>query len=249
MSPNAAFGGGPTASNPFPENELPRWLLRQGLVAAQRMRVALRPPQYKLLAGFSRDLRMCLRSTSDMVRGLELCIKPIRNTVLGDRWKTAAEKVRGGATLAEALDDAEGWLPPFFLPVIRAGEQSGRLEEALAFLETHCTQLSGPAVTLRNFWLFPVAIMLGGSVLSVFLVLLWGLFGDAAALFVQELLGFLKIALLIALLMLTPARYFVDQLRLSLPWVGPLEREIAVHRFFRVLALLFQVAMGNARRR
>ena len=53
--------------------------------------------------------------------------------------------MRRGETLTEALSGAEELLPPFYLPVIQAGEQSGRLAEALEFLESHCSLLAGPA--------------------------------------------------------------------------------------------------------
>ena len=69
-----------------------------------------------------------------------------------------------------------------------------------------------------------------------------GSFVDGLAILVSELFSLLQLAVIVAIIMFSPARYFVDQLRLSLPWVGGLEREIAVHRFFRVLALLYGVS-------
>ena len=229
----------PTAA--FPENELPKWLLRQALVGIQRAAVAVRPPQYKQLARFSHDLELCARSSADIVRGLELCLKPLRNTRIGDRWTAAVDQVRRGSTLADALSPAEDLLPPFFLPVIKAGEQSGRLVEALAFLESHCSLLAGPASALRNVWLFPLAIMLFGSALKFILYLVMGSAADAISVLAKELFYYLQIALIVAIAVWTPVRYFVDQLRLSLPLIGPLEREIALHRFFRVLALVYSV--------
>ena len=225
----------------FPDSELPKRLLRKSWDGIRSVGRALRAPPYKQLAQFSHDLQTCIRSGVDIVRGLELCLKPFRNTAIGDRWSGAADQVRRGSTLAEALSGAEDLLPPFYLPVIEAGEQSGRLDEALSFLESHCRLLAGPALALRNVWLFPLVIMVFGSLIQVILLLLMASPIDALVVLCREIFGYAQLLVIVAIVMLTPVRYFVDQLRLSLPWIGSLEREIALHRFFRVLALVYSV--------
>jgi len=176
----------------------------------------------------------------DIARGLELCLKPFRNTAIGDRWSGAVDQVRRGSTLAQALSGADDLLPPFFLPVIEAGELSGRLDEALSFLESHCRLLAGPASALRNVWLFPLVIMVFGSLIQVILLLMASPV-DALVVLGRELFGYAQLLVIVAIVMFTPVRYFFDQLRLSLPLIGSLEREIASHRFFRVLSLVYSV--------
>jgi type IV pilus assembly protein PilC len=227
--------------NPFPENELPKWLLRKSLAWGRQAVFAARTPPYKKLAGFSFGLATCAESSADMVRGLELCLKPMRGTAIGERWSGAVAAVRKGSSLADALSPAKELLPPFFLPVIQAGEQSGRLGEALRFLEKHCNLLAGPALALRNVWLFPVVILMFGSVMQFILHLMMGSVGEAFSVLLRELLSWLQLAVMVAIVIWTPVRYFFDQLRLAMPFIGPLEREIAVHRFFRVLALVYSV--------
>ncbi len=229
------------SADAFPENELPKWLLRRLRFHARRALLAIRPPPYKLLARFSYELGTCARSSADMVRSMELCLKPLRGTRIGEHWSGAAEQIRRGQSLHAALRPAEDLLPPFYLPVIEAGEKSGRLDEALYFLERHCNLLAGPAAALRNVWLFPVAIMLFGSLIRFFLFLVMGSAGQAFDFLVAELFSWGQLIFIIAVAMLTPVRYLVDQLRLSLPLIGPLEREIALHRFFRVLSLVYVV--------
>jgi type II secretory pathway component PulF len=229
------------SSRAFPESELPKWLFRQSWIGIRKAGRAVRAPPYKQLGQFSHDLHTCTRTGVDIVRGLELCLKPFGNTAIGDRWSGAVDQVRRGSTLADALSGAEELLPPFFLPVIQAGEQSGRLDEALLFLERHCRLLAGPASALRNVWLFPLVIMAFGSVVKVLLLLVMGSPLTALSVFCLELFGYAQLFVIIAVVMFTPIRYFVDQLRLSLPLIGSLEREIALHRFFRVLALVYSV--------
>lgn len=230
-----------TRANPFPENELPKWLLRKAAQASGRARFLFRAPPYKQLAQFSHDLGMCIRSSADLPRGLELCLKPLANTKLGNLWSGSVDRVREGVSLHDALEPGADYLPPFFLPIIRAGEQSGRLVEAFAFLTSHCKLLAGPASTIRNLWFFPLVILLFGSVLRIGITFLMGGIGEGTATAFLELLSWLQLGVVVAVVMLTPVRYFFDQVRLSVPMLGALEREIAVHRFFRVMALLYSV--------
>lgn len=62
----------------------------------------------------------------------------------------AAERIRHGATLSEALQQASGRWPVFVIPMLQAGERSGRMDEALRFLENHCRLLHGPAGALQR---------------------------------------------------------------------------------------------------
>jgi type II secretory pathway component PulF len=226
----------------FPENELPKWLFKHLIAAIKRLPNSARPPLYGTLASFSRDLATCVRSGVHIDRGLEVCIKGVRRTRLGDAWLGAVDSVRQGKSLADALSGAQDILPPFYLQVIRAGEQTGRLDDALTFLESHCRLLAGPASALRSLWVFPVAILLVGSVIKVLLTVYFDSIVSAASVFVAEVLSWLWLGILVAVLTMTPARYLVDQIRLSIPFLGGLEREIALHRFFRVLALLYSVS-------
>lgn len=232
---------GDRPGQPFPENELPKWLWRQLLVGVRRLARAIWPPPYKQLARFSHDFAMCAGSSADLTRGLELCLKPLKGTRLGNDWSTVVPSVRAGSTLADALRPGDRCLPPFYLPVVSAGEQTGRLAEAFHFLESHCNLLAGPSNAIRNLWLFPIVIMLCGSLLRVILYLVLGSFAGAASLLIQEIFSWGQLLVIVAIVMLTPVRYFFDQLRLSLPLIGPFEREISLHRFFRIMALMYSV--------
>lgn len=196
---------------------------------------------YKVLAGFCQNLTVCLRSSADIKRGLELCLQPIRRSKIGQLWGDAVEKVGRGSPITEALASGAPRLPAFFLPVMAAGEASGRLDEAVSFLGSHCKLLAGPASALRQLWLFPVVIMLFGSAMAVLINLVFGSIGDAMAAFFSEAFAWGQLVLLVAIVLMTPVRTYFDRVRLVIPFVGALEREIALHRFFRVMSLLYSV--------
>lgn len=229
----------------FPDSDLPKWLLAQTRMALVKFRDgfrrAARDPKYDSLSRFAHDLGMCLRTASELTRGLEICIKSLQGTRLGDAWSNSVTAIRGGATLEESLRPGEEYLPAFFLPVVKAGEQAGRLDEAFSFLESHCRLLAGPASAVRNLWFMPLIVLLFGSAMKVVLAAALASIPGAIAILFEEAFGYLKLFAFVGLIMLTPARYFVDQVRLGIPWIGPLEREIAMNRFFRVLALVYAV--------
>ena len=224
------------------ESELPRWLWTKSKVWARRFFLAVRGPDYRVLTQFSHDFGTCLRTSSDVARGLELCVRPIRRTPIGRAWIDSANEIRRGQTLTESLRPAKESLPAFYLPVVSAGEESGRLVEAFEYLERHCRLLTGPATTLRNLWVYPLAILLAGSVFRILLLAGSGSILDAISLFFSELFGWLQLALILGIVLLSPARYFLDRIRLSIPWIGELEREIAIHRFFRIMSLVYSVS-------
>ncbi|MEM8670740.1 MAG: type II secretion system F family protein [Planctomycetota bacterium] len=225
----------------FPESELPRWLYRKAIEHGQMLVRAIPGYPYQALTRFSHDFGVCVRSMSDLYRGLQLCVKALSGTVLANRWAKSPDMIRGGATLAEALAPAHDRLQPFYLPVVRAGERSGRLDDAFTFLEEHCRLLAGPASALRKLWLYPLIIFLFGSVARVLILMLMGSPLAGFGLAVTEAFGWLQLALIIFVITLKPIRQVVDEIRLNVPFVGDLEKEIALNRFFRVLSLMYSV--------
>ena len=217
------------------------WLQAMGKDAARRFYLALRGTDYRSLAQFSHDFSVCMKTVADVEKALKLCIRPIRSTPIGKRWSDAATTIRQGGTLTDALQPAGEVLPDFYLPLVAAGERSGRLAEVFQFLEEHCKALCGPLATLRHTWLFPLAILVAGSFIRVLLYLMSGAVLQALVITLGELIDWALIAVVVGLVILTPARYFVDQVRLSLPLLGDLEKDIVIHRFFRVMSLVYAV--------
>ena len=196
---------------------------------------------YAELSRFAHDLGTCYRTGVDMPRAMELTVRCLKSTPVGRSLSGASDAIRSGQSIASALSPAASALPPFFLPVIGAGEKSGRLDEAFAFLEEHCKLLAGPAAAIRNLWLIPTVIMLVGSILKVCLVAALASPVEALQLLASELSSWFRWIVCIVLVLLTPLRLLLDRLRLVLPYWGTVERDLAVHRFCRVFALVYAV--------
>ena len=158
------------------------------------------------------------------------------------RWALSHSEYFGHSEffLPSALSFAD-LRPRFYLPLVEAGEQSGRLTDVFQFLHEHCKALLEPLANLRRTWLFPLAIFFAGSVLRILMCLLSGDVLRAIQLGFSEAIGWAFTALILGLVMLGPIRYPIDKIRLFLPFVGTLEREIAMHRFFRVMSMMYAV--------
>ncbi|NNE00518.1 MAG: hypothetical protein HKN47_24650 [Pirellulaceae bacterium] len=241
LGPAGSVGDARRPPQPFREVEMVRWGWRRLRDALRRSIHALKPTDYRNLARFADDLRTWYCSGSDTARGLEMCVKSVRTTAFGKRWATASDRVREGASLTDALSNASDYLPEFFLPVIDAGEKAGRLDDALAFVANHCRLLAGPASAIRNVWLYPLAIMIFGSLLKIFIFLAMGSLSGAFSMLIGELFSWLQLAVVVMILIATPARYYFEQLCLQFPIIGQLQREIAMNRFFRTMALVYGV--------
>ena len=219
--------------------ELFTWLLGMGRAGVREFYLGLRGTDYRSLAEFSRNFGVCMKTVADVEKALELCVRPMRGTSIGRRWASAGDTIRQGGTLTEALKSAEEFLPVFYLPLVEAGERSGRLPEVFQFLYEHCKAIREPLASLRHTWLFPLGIFIAGSLFRVFVCLINGNVIQAAHLAVGELIDWGLTGLIVGFIMLSPARYFIDQIKLALPLLGDLEREIAMHRFFRVMSMMY----------
>ncbi len=92
------------------------------------------------------------------------------NTTYRYHSRQIADAVAGGDSLAEAMEETDGYFPELAVSVIRAGERGGRLEESFAKLADHYQNL----VSFRNRLLASLAwplFELGIAILVVALLM------------------------------------------------------------------------------
>ena len=105
-------------------------------------------PPYRELSRFAGNLALGVESDLLLPQALSLALRSLARTHVARHLNDPVEKLRQGVSLADALSSAQKQLPRFILPTIRAGEETGRLEESLRFLEKHCSLLARPALSL-----------------------------------------------------------------------------------------------------
>ncbi len=211
------------------------------LLAPWRLRSMFTPP-YRELSRFAGNLAMGVETALNPSKALSLALRSLSGTRIAPLLNDPVKQVQQGASLAQALGSAERQLPPFVLPTLRAGEETGRLDEALRFLEHHCHLLAGPSRAIRDAWLYPVCIILAGEVINLILYLGLGSIAEAFGYLLSSVWGWSGTLAIVAIVFLPPLKPYVDRIRLVLPWLGSIERDIANHRFFRILSLMYGIS-------
>ena len=83
-----------------------------------------------------------------------------------DGYSRTLDRCDQGMAVSETLEPGTRFLPDYFLPIVRAGETSGRLAEAFQLLYCHSHRV-GPSIRLlRNVWLYPLPSALSSAGLS-----------------------------------------------------------------------------------
>lgn len=202
------------------------------------------PLSYEQLGHLSYNLATCLAAGIELPRAFRTAT---RSYAAHDKetWEAVAERLEVGDSLADALRMIEHRLPPFYLPLIGAGEQTGRLAEVLHYLATHCRLLARPRQALRNVWLVPLSVYLAGIPIKLAIVIFTGALSRLWP-HVLDAIGTLgSLAAVAVLLLAPPLKPAWDRLRLIIPVLGRSERDLAVSRFLRVFAMLY--ATGGMR--
>jgi general secretion pathway protein F len=146
-----------------------------------------------------------------------------------------------GMPLADALEGSKRLLPHFCIPVIRAGERSGRVVEAFQFLHDHCVRIGPSLAIVRKTWLYPLVCILFGCVIRVGLFLYFGALALAWYLFRDTVVGLGGLVLVAYLVRrVRPVRMAIDRAVLRFPLVRAVEIDLATVLFFRTFSLMYK---------
>ncbi|MFC1597533.1 hypothetical protein ACFL5Q_06310 [Planctomycetota bacterium] len=97
-----------------------------------------------------------------------------------------------------------------------------------------------PTRMMRNTWLFPLVIVLAGSIVKMAAYAILAPPTETLAHLARTLTAYGLLAMVVAFVHLVPqARRVLDHMKLSLPVLGQAERELAVNRFFHSFNLLY----------
>lgn len=199
-------------------------------------------PPYRELSRFAGQLATCHRSGLDLVRSLEINARVFSKPKFRRAAEDAIVRVRDGAPLSVALASAPVRWPPFFIPILEAGELTGREDESLRYLERHCQLLEGPTRAAENAWLYPVCILLAGTAVQLAIHIIFGTPRGAAGFLAASVKQYAMLALVALPFFARPCRPLVDPLKLLLPVVRDVQRDLAVNRFFCALSMLYAAA-------
>ncbi len=145
---------------------------RAAAAAASRPLFKRRRLGRKDIAMLTRELAMLLQSGLPLDRALSVIAEVAGEGPLGDLVARVLERVRGGATLADALQAAGDMFPNFYVGMVRAGEAGGSLVTVLERLADALERAQALRESVRSALIYPmIVVVLAVASLAVIMTL------------------------------------------------------------------------------
>ena len=122
------------------------------------------------IANATRELGTLLRAGLPLDRALSILATLSEGERMKQLLEEVREQVKGGATLADAMQAQQGVFSRFYLNLLRAGEAGGALEVVLERLAEHMEQSLELRDTLLSALIYP-AILVFVALASIFILL------------------------------------------------------------------------------
>lgn len=237
---------------------------RQGALRVPRQRVSRQE-----LITFCFHLEQVQRSGVPFLQGLRDLRDSTANPHFREIAATILEDMEGGKLLSQALAAHPKIFNGVFVSLVKAGEQSGRLDEVFANLAAHMKWQDELLAQTRRLLIYPALVLAVMSAVVVFLLLyvvpqlatllrsmdvalplqtrvLIALSRGFAAYWpvVFGLPALVAGAAALAVAKNAKARYLLDYLKLRLPVTGSILQKIILARFASFLALMYQSGIG-----
>ena len=243
--------------------EFGRWVLRR---LGFRQRLPLYP-----MAVMMRQLATMLRAGITIADALETISESGMNSRIDAAAKAIRKDIEEGHNLSQAFDNRGTLFPPIIVPLLRAGEVSGQLDEMLERLTLHLERELALVRAWRQAAAYPALIFVFCSLLTLVLVtyifptfigMFKGLQVDLplatrALVTITEtarnpvvllpiLLGLLCGSYLLSVHFRSPVgRRQWDWVKLEIPFLGPLAKRIAFARIARTLGILLESGVNT----
>jgi general secretion pathway protein F len=122
------------------------------------------------IANLTRELGTLLHAGLPLDRALSIMATLSEGERLKQMLESVREQVKGGATLADAMQSQEGVFNRFYINLLRAGESGGALGVVLERLAEHLEQSREIRETLTSALIYP-AILIIVALVSIFILL------------------------------------------------------------------------------
>lgn len=124
------------------------------------------------IARFTRTLSSLLKTDVPVVKSLEITAEVLGNVYYRASMLNAAEKLKKGITIADALEENNDLFPPLVLQMVTVGERSGTLdtllEELAVFYEEQVDEtLKGLSSIIEPLLILVLGGAVGGIALSI----------------------------------------------------------------------------------
>ncbi len=213
-------------------------------------------------AVLSRQLATMISSGIPILQSLRILVAQTENPKLADILREVSYNVEGGDSLSNALDRYPQYFSEFYVSMVRSGEQSGRVSEALERLADTEERNSNTLSKVRGAFIYPIFVIASMLILGILMVAfvvpqLLTLFkeSDVKLPFATQVLVFVANAinnywwfiliflalaayLIYAYLRTTEGRYNLHSLLLRLPVAGNLLKKLYLAQFSGAMEVL-----------
>ena len=203
----------------------------------------------------SRQIATLFQAHVSPLRIFRLLSAEIENAYLQNILNKVVEELQGGSSIARALSSHPSVFSPFYVNLVRAGEESGSLEKSFTYLADYLDRSYEVSSKAKNALVYPafvisiffivMALMLtmvipnvakilieSGGELPIYTKIVIGLSG-----FMVDYIGFILVILSGAIIGLwqfikTPVgKRAYDEMMIALPYMGTLQRKLILMRF------------------
>jgi len=209
---------------------------------------------------FTRQLAVLLKSGVPILKALNILIEQSQNHTLCNILKQIHTAVKEGATFSSSLREYPEFFSSVYIALVRSGENSGELPEALLRIVEYRTKQEELWSRFRMALAYPILMAIVGGVTIVFMLVfvlprlmhIFLDFGQRLPLPTRILISISQylrnpwIWAILGLIILTLRRQartaqgklFFSRLKLALPIVGKLTLKAELGRFSRTLGIL-----------
>ena len=116
------------------------------------------------LALLTQQLATLLQAGLGVDRALEIAATALDRAHDRERLGDVLERVRGGATLADAIAAQPGMVPKFYVGMVRAGEAGASLDRTLRHLAAFLERSHAVKEQIRSALIYPAIVLVAGSI-------------------------------------------------------------------------------------
>lgn len=214
------------------------------------------------LVVFSRQMATMVGAGIPLIQALDILAEQVEKEKLKVILRDMHQEVQSGKSFSEAMAKHQRIFSSLFIHMVRAGEQSGSLEEILDRVATYLEKASALQKKVRSAMMYPavvtvIAFLITFGMLTFVIPKFAEIFeglnaelpaptriliqvGDFLAANWIWVLGGMAVVLfgLLQLVRLPAVRLYWDTIQLKLPIFGPILLKVAVSKFSRTLATL-----------
>lgn len=202
----------------------------------------------------SRQITTLFEAQVSALRAFRLLAAEARTPRLSDVLTAVANDIQSGSSIAAALSRHEEVFSPFYVNMVRAGEESGKLDETFAFLADYLDRNYEITQKAKNALIYPIFIIFTFIVVMILMLTLviprlatmLEEVGQNIPIYTRIVIGasnfvsnyFLLVALIVAIVVVFFMRYgrseggmmFLSRARLQVPHVGSIYQKLFLSR-------------------